>query len=136
MNETAKLDNRGYLFKNKRKNQVKQPDLNGKITINGKEYSIGAWEKENADGEIFWSLALSEPYVNTNPNSNNINNNTVNNNTVNKSENHQVEQNNNNLSNKNTNTNTSTNSTSNNTSNTHHSEDSDYNELEKLFGED
>lgn len=65
MDDTQKkfeTKDKGYLFKNKRKNKQAQPDWTGKINWKGEELSIAAWEKTSQGGEKFLSLALSEVY--------------------------------------------------------------------------
>lgn len=52
--------NRGCLFVNDRKAQANQPDMKGKININGVDHWISGWWKNTARGEIL-SLALGEP---------------------------------------------------------------------------
>jgi len=46
-------DNSGILGRNKYKKSDGQPDYTGKATINGVEYRVAAWLKENADGKFF-----------------------------------------------------------------------------------
>lgn len=52
--------NRGALFTNDRKAHANQPDMNGKININGVDHWISGWWKNTARGEIL-SLALGDP---------------------------------------------------------------------------
>jgi uncharacterized protein (DUF736 family) len=59
MNETAKKDNRGYLYPNKNKNKPTQPDYTGKVLIDGKELRISAWENQTPEGNKYLSLAFS-----------------------------------------------------------------------------
>lgn len=63
MEDQNKLQNKGYLFPNKKKNKNTQPDLIGKVNWNGEEISISAWEKVSATGEKFLSISLSEKFV-------------------------------------------------------------------------
>ncbi len=61
MEQQKTLELKGYLYKNKSKNNVKQPEHKGKVTVNGKEYLMAAWEKQDKNGEIFWSISLTDP---------------------------------------------------------------------------
>lgn len=49
-------DNRGRLSRNERKDKDTHPDMKGSATINGVEYWISGWTKENERGK--W-LSLS-----------------------------------------------------------------------------
>jgi hypothetical protein len=49
--------NRGSLFKNDRKDDVKYPDYKGSINVNGTEYWLSAWIKVSKDGKKFMSLS-------------------------------------------------------------------------------
>lgn len=51
--------NRGAIFINQRKEKETQPDLNGKINIEGKEYRISAWKQESSKVGKYISLAAS-----------------------------------------------------------------------------
>lgn len=51
--------NRGAIFINDRKEKDSQPDLNGKINIEGKEYRISAWKQESGKVGKYISLAAS-----------------------------------------------------------------------------
>ena len=53
-----KYDNSGALFTNDKKVKETQPDLNGKITINGREFFLSAWKKQSKDGKGFLSLSI------------------------------------------------------------------------------
>lgn len=53
-------ENRGYLFKNDTKSG-RQPDLKGKITINGKEYWLSAWNSLSREGKEMISLSVTDP---------------------------------------------------------------------------
>jgi hypothetical protein len=55
-------DNKGFLFVNQNKNKPTQPDQTGRITVEGKEYRISAWDSVSADGKKYISLKLS-PYI-------------------------------------------------------------------------
>ncbi len=55
--------NRGAIFKNNRKgDNEKAPDLNGKINWKGEEIEISLWRRTSGKGEQFYSVALKEPY--------------------------------------------------------------------------
>lgn len=55
--------NRGAIFKNNRKGEnEKAPDLNGKINWKGEEIEISLWRRTSGKGEQFYSVALKEPY--------------------------------------------------------------------------
>lgn len=58
-NATNGLVNKGYLYKNKKKNKATQPDFTGKLNIKGEEVFISAWEKTNTSGEKFLSLSIT-----------------------------------------------------------------------------
>lgn len=64
MNDNVKKDNRGYLYPNKNKNKPTQPDLTGKVLIEGKEFRISAWENKTPEGNKYLSLAFSLPLPN------------------------------------------------------------------------
>ena len=53
-----KRDNSGALFTNDKKMKDTHPDLNGKITINGKEFYISAWKKQTNQGKGYLSLSI------------------------------------------------------------------------------
>lgn len=65
MSENIKKDNRGYLYPNKNKNKPTQPDLTGKVLIEGKEFRISAWENQTPEGNKYLSLAFSLPVPQT-----------------------------------------------------------------------
>lgn len=50
-------DNSGSLSKNSRKEKETHPDIKGKATINGVEYWIDGWAKENDTGK-WYSLSF------------------------------------------------------------------------------
>lgn len=55
-------DKKGFLFRNKNKNNTKQPEFTGKIKIDGKEYKLSAWEnKNNNSNDYYFSISVSEP---------------------------------------------------------------------------
>lgn len=67
MNMTdIKKDNRGYLYPNNNKNKPTQPDHTGKITIEGKEWRLSAWENKSPDGKKYLSINVSPPLDNQN----------------------------------------------------------------------
>ena len=52
-------DNSGALFKNDRKEQEKQPDYKGSLTVNGAEYWISAWLNESKNGQKYMGLKVN-----------------------------------------------------------------------------
>jgi hypothetical protein len=55
--ENKNYDNSGALFTNDKKTKETHPDLNGKITILGREFYISAWKKQG-NGKNFLSLSV------------------------------------------------------------------------------
>ena len=53
-----KRDNSGALFTNDKKTKDTHPDLNGKITINGREFYLSAWKKQTNQGKGYLSLSI------------------------------------------------------------------------------
>jgi uncharacterized protein (DUF736 family) len=53
-----KRDNTGALFTNDKKTKETHPDLNGKITILGREFYISAWKKQTNQGKGYLSLSI------------------------------------------------------------------------------
>jgi hypothetical protein len=51
-------DNSGSFFINNRKSNASQPDFNGSVIVDGKDYYISIWSKEGKTGE-FWSCAFT-----------------------------------------------------------------------------
>jgi len=51
--------NRGVLFRNDRKERDAQPDMTGKVDIEGKEYRLAGWTKEAKTGKKFLSIAVT-----------------------------------------------------------------------------
>jgi len=51
--------NKGAIFKNDRKQNERQPDYNGTINVEGKEYYISCWIKESQSGKKFFSTSLT-----------------------------------------------------------------------------
>ena len=56
----SNYDNSGALFKNSKKEKESQPDLTGKITINGVEYSLSGWGNTSKSGTEYISIKVSE----------------------------------------------------------------------------
>lgn len=54
--------NKGVLFTNKNKKKNTQPDYQGKIDVEGKEYQLAGWHRTSKSGVKFMSLTISEPY--------------------------------------------------------------------------
>ena len=52
--------NSGALFRNESKNKPNQPDYNGRLNADGKEYWVAAWVKTAKSGKKFMSIALTE----------------------------------------------------------------------------
>jgi len=50
--------NRGSLFKNDRKDDVKFPDYKGSLNVDGVEFWLSAWIKVSKDGQKFMSLSI------------------------------------------------------------------------------
>jgi len=57
-NLKAIKNNSGFLFKNDRKQQEKQPDYTGTLNIEGKDFWLSGWIKEGKNGK-FLGLAFS-----------------------------------------------------------------------------
>jgi len=53
-----KRDNSGALFTNDKKTKETHPDLNGKITILGREFYLSAWKKQTSQGKGYLSLSV------------------------------------------------------------------------------
>lgn len=51
--------NSGALFRNDRKEKETQPDLRGKINVEGKDFYISAWSKNSEKAGKYMSLALT-----------------------------------------------------------------------------
>lgn len=45
-------ENRGVLFKNDRRESETHPNFKGSINVDGKEYWLSAWRKNNEDGSF------------------------------------------------------------------------------------
>jgi uncharacterized protein (DUF736 family) len=55
--------NRGVLFVKKNKKNEKQPDYDGNINVDGKDYALAGWKKTSQKGATFLSLKISEAKV-------------------------------------------------------------------------
>ena len=53
-----KRDNTGALFTNDKKQKETHPDMNGKITILGREFYVSAWKKQTGQGKGYLSLSI------------------------------------------------------------------------------
>lgn len=51
----------GVLFFNAYKDKDTQPNFKGKITIDGKEYGLSAWERKDKNGNNYYSLQATSP---------------------------------------------------------------------------
>ena len=51
--------NSGALFRNDRKEKETQPDLRGKINVDGRDFYISAWSKQSDKAGKYMSLALT-----------------------------------------------------------------------------
>ena len=68
-----KRDNSGALFTNDKKTKETHPDLNGKITILGRDFYLSAWKKQTNQGKGYLSLSIKPiDDENTKPQSNDI----------------------------------------------------------------
>lgn len=54
-----KRDNTGAIFKNKNPKSEKSPPLTGNMMVNGVEYWVSAWSKNDKNGEKWISVALT-----------------------------------------------------------------------------
>jgi uncharacterized protein (DUF736 family) len=59
MSEKYDNTNSGALFRNDRKEKETQPDLRGKINVDGKDFYISAWSKQSDKAGKYMSLALT-----------------------------------------------------------------------------
>jgi uncharacterized protein (DUF736 family) len=59
MSEKYDNTNSGALFRNDRKEKETQPDLRGKINVDGKDFYISAWSKQSEKAGKYMSLALT-----------------------------------------------------------------------------
>lgn len=60
-------NNTGAIFKNDKKTSQNHPDYKGKINVEGKDFDVALWLKESAKGVKYFSVSISEPYVQTTP---------------------------------------------------------------------
>lgn len=52
-------ENRGTIAKNQRKTEDNHPDIAGSINVEGRDYWINGWQKQNRnDGSTFYSLTV------------------------------------------------------------------------------
>lgn len=56
----ADYDNSGALFVNDKKENDKQPDFTGNITVNGVKSRIAGWKKTSESGKNFIAIRVSE----------------------------------------------------------------------------
>ena len=63
-------NNSGSLFRNDKKETEKQPDYNGTVKVEGKDYKLAAWVKESKSGQKYFSLSLTEANAMANGNTN------------------------------------------------------------------
>ena len=56
--------NTGAIFKNKNKTAPNHPDYRGVVNVDGKEKELALWLKESKSGIKYFSVSVSEPYVN------------------------------------------------------------------------
>lgn len=55
-------DMSGTLKRNRyKKPGSKEPDLRGDVTVNGVQLELAGWEREDRNGNPYWSLKFSEP---------------------------------------------------------------------------
>lgn len=52
------IDGNGHITKNKFKTEKKQPDYQGYIKIDNKNYKLSAWERDNGRGTFFTIKAI------------------------------------------------------------------------------
>jgi hypothetical protein len=51
----------GSIFYNTRKTNPKQPDINGRFTLDGKQFELAGWEKASRiTGQTYFSIKISE----------------------------------------------------------------------------
>ena len=67
MSEKYDNTNSGALFRNDRKEKETQPDLRGKINVDGKDFYISAWSKQSEKAGKYMSLALTPIEENATP---------------------------------------------------------------------
>jgi uncharacterized protein (DUF736 family) len=51
-------ENKGVLFKNKKKETDKHPDYNGSINVNGQEFWLNAWINQSEKGVKYMSISV------------------------------------------------------------------------------
>ena len=62
MSNYTQKDGQGCLFINGKKENEKQPDLTGNVTIAGKQWQISGWKKQSQNGTEYISLSVKELY--------------------------------------------------------------------------
>ena len=58
--------NTGAIFKNDKKTAENHPEYKGKINVEGKDFDVALWLKESKAGMKYFSVSISEPYVQNN----------------------------------------------------------------------
>lgn len=56
--ENPHRNNSGILFKNRKRNSEKAPDMTGECTINGQRFYVSSWTKQGQQGD-FRTLAFN-----------------------------------------------------------------------------
>jgi hypothetical protein len=52
--------NRGVLFNNDRKTKETQPDMTGKLNVDGVTKRLSVWAKTSKAGTQYWSVSVSD----------------------------------------------------------------------------
>lgn len=53
--------NTGVLFVKKARKTDKQPNFEGRINVDGKDYELAGWSRETKNGDKYLSLRVEEP---------------------------------------------------------------------------